>query len=105
LRLLAFAGALALAGLVPAAGRAESVVSRITYYTESGIMADGVYTFDGAAACGDAIQLGSTIHIIAPDVWLVCHDRGYLAPYQIDVFSPGGRPAWMDLDYFDIEVW
>lgn len=79
--------------------------SRVTYYRDTGWMAGGRWTYDGAAACGYALPLGSTVVIHAAiDVWLTCEDRGWLAPTQIDVWAPD-RPWWLDADYFAVDWW
>jgi hypothetical protein len=82
-----------------------TTVSRVTYFSLTGVMASGLWTFDGAAACGDALPLYSTVVIHAAwDVTVTCLDRGYLPPYQIDVWSPG-RPWWLTDDWYAVDWW
>ena len=81
----------------------DTTVSRVTYYSLSGVMASGAWTFDGAAACGDAFPwLGVvTIHA-AIDVTVQCVDTGSLGWNQIDVWSGAGRPWWLQEDWYDV---
>lgn len=63
---------------------------RVTYYLQSGHMADGNQTHIGAAACSHFIPLGSQIEL--NDAWVVtCEDRGLGDQYWhnwIDIWSP-----------------
>ena len=109
MRLLAFAGALALAGLVPAAGRADVAshrVARITYFREYGLTYSGEPTAPGVAACSWNIPLYSKVRI-AGAMTVTCLDRGELGFSDwIDVWAPDGE-SWVPQtfgDYADIEV-
>jgi hypothetical protein len=76
----------------------------VTYYSLSGITASGVWTFDGAAACGGAYPwLGFvTIHATV-DVTVRCVDTGDLGWTQIDVWSGTGRPWWLADDWYVVD--
>lgn len=104
---LGIALALTLAASLPAPRtHAWGTWARLSYYEPTGSpMASGEWPYEGAAACGSGIGFGSTVYIPRVDVTLVCHDTGLLEPFQVDVFSWGGRPGWMQRDYEVVEVW
>lgn len=69
---------------------ANALTVRVTYYLQSGYMADGNQTYIGAAACSHWIPLGTQLELT--DGWVVtCEDRGNGDQYWhnwIDIWSP-----------------
>ncbi len=101
---VAAAIALTIAACLPApiphghAARQYTTIARITYYTEAGVMADGNWTYAGAAACSNDLPLG-TVVALRGDRY-VCEDRGLLTPTWVDLFAPDGA-SWVPQTYGD----
>lgn len=85
----------------------------ITYYTDSGLMADGNYVHPGAAACSydlGEVENGAShnARVYVPGVGLLtCEDRiGYRnASLHIDVWDPNGAAHGLGADYRLVTVY
>jgi 3D (Asp-Asp-Asp) domain-containing protein len=80
----------------------------VTFYDDYGYMADGTYTYSGAAACGYDLPFGVRVYV--PGVGLLtCHDRIGVDPWaHIDVWMPSyaaGVAAGLGLDYRTVTVY
>lgn len=77
-------------------------LDEVTYYTDTGLMADGRYTYNGAAACGYELPFFARVDV--PGVGLLtCEDRiGFNPWHHIDVW--GYHPG-LGNDYRTITVY
>jgi hypothetical protein len=105
---LVAAAALGLSALLLGKGHVQAhpaytTLARITYYTESGYTASGLWTEVGYVACSYDLPLGTEV-LINGDAYF-CEDRGMLSPTWIDIYCPydcGWIPAsygsWAEIE-------
>lgn len=108
---IALALALIAAACLPAKAHGYGSSALLSYYVESGPLYLGGSTYDGVAACSSSLWY-RTVEVLDEDgavlATVYCGDYGsrdyFESQTSIDVYSPGGRPWWMQRRYFTIEV-
>lgn len=105
LRTAALVAALLVGAVAPAqASETYWTTGDVTQYCSAGYMADGNYTYEGAAAGAYWIPIGSLVYVPGHGT-VTIEDRGQPGLFVVDIFTWDCSEAWdWGRQYQDVQV-